>query len=151
MLETQTISPAAEALVEALDAMACVSALPAAPAAPAPLDRPVLVRIAFAGAPPGAMELMAPAALGALLAAGMLGTTPEDADARGLAADVLRELMNVACGVLLRAAGGPVEMALPELRAADVGEWQSFRTSPGACELDAEGLPLCVRLLGAGS
>jgi hypothetical protein len=141
-----------QALSEALETMAFITPLPpedpsAAPAAPA-----VLTRIEFRGPiAAGALELICPDPFGAMLAANLLGVEPNDPDARGKTADAIRELLNVACGTLLRNSGataaGFVEMTVPTQRPFDPAGWDAFAKSETAVVTDADGHTIAVRLV----
>lgn len=138
-----------EALLEAMETMAFITPLPAEPASPPPAEAKLL-RIEFWRPEPGAIELVAPAALGRMIAANLLGA--DDEPGRISAEDALGELLNVTCGSLLRKharSGGPLKMSLPEAEAFDLDlSWARFIAQPSVHVLDADGCTIAVRLIG---
>jgi hypothetical protein len=148
MLNTTTQS-LAEALSESLMTMAFLDAFPAEPAgAPA---NPLVIRVPFTGPRRGALEIVTTDALGATLAANMLGMTPDDPDAVQRGRDALKELANVTCGLLLSKLPDPTKpaMSIPSVRATPAHRWDAVSRRPDAISLDVEGLPLAARLRGA--
>jgi hypothetical protein len=151
-MQLETSSQSVEqALSEALETMAFITPLPpednSAPQGPA-----VLTRIEFRGAQAGALELCTPDAFGVVLAANLLGVEPTDADAKEKTSDALRELLNVACGALLRNSGATgngavVEMSVPSQSKFDLAGWDAFVASPDAVVIDADGQKVAVRLV----
>jgi chemotaxis protein CheY-P-specific phosphatase CheC len=146
-----TLNPSVEqALSEALETMAFITPLPpedaAAPAGPA-----VLTRIEFRGPLEGALEVVAPDLFGAALAANLLGVDPTDPDAKLKGSDALRELLNIACGTLLRSTGatasGLLSMGVPTQDAFDLAEWDAFVKSDAAVVVDADGQKIAARLV----
>lgn len=146
MLEQHTEN-AVMAVVNALEAMAFVSPVPAEQ--PAEPKVPVLVSIGFAGPVRGRLELIADAALGHTIACNLLGLSPDDPQTASRGCDALKEVVNVACGLLLPAMqNGSAErfqMMLPEYGEAGIELWDQF-VAGGAMVLDAEGSPLAIRL-----
>ena len=85
-----------DALSLSLETMAFLCPMPLDPGAPSDCpDEPRRVRISFTGPTAGTIELLAPRALGALLAANLLACDPADREAQANADDVLKELANV--------------------------------------------------------
>jgi hypothetical protein len=152
MLE-HPFSTAAQSLADAVETMAFVSLMPPEQRSPLPPDL-LRVSISFTGPRAGSLELIAPAAFGALLAANMLGCDPTDPDAAGRAADAMKELMNVTCGDLLPkiAAGHPrgFEMGLPQVQTLDdPAAWEAHLDAEPGNLCDAEGHLVAVWLKGA--
>jgi hypothetical protein len=139
------------ALEDALMTMAFISPLPPEDSSP-PVAPACLTRITFAGAAAGTLELVCPLALGAILAANCLGTEPDAAESVDGAPDALKELINVACGGMLRNSGataaGLVEMTVPTLDPFDLCDWNQFIQS-GAIVLDADGNKLALRMISS--
>lgn len=142
-----------EAVTQALETMAFVSAWPAEPGTPhdCPED-PLIASIEFDGVGAGALELAAPRAFARQLAANLLGIADPSAASESEASDALKELMNVACGTLLRARRAHEEvrfdMSIPSVH--DLGSevaWNSFLGQPGTSLLDADGTCIAVRLV----
>ena len=138
------------ALTDALMTMAFISPLPPEDAAP-PVAPLCLTCISFEGAATGTVELVCPLALGAALAANCLGAEPDSAESLEGSPDALKELINVACGEMLRNSGvtaaGLVEMNVPTHEPFELCNWDQFVDS-GAIVLDAEGNKLAVRMTG---
>ena len=139
---------------EALETMAFITPLPpddpaAAAAAPPPGAALALTRIEYRGAQSGALELLCPRRLGAMLAANLMGCEPDDPEAEARAADALRELLNITCGTMLRNSGvtatGVVEMTVPAQRDVPSADWGAFASSAGASVFDADGCFVAVR------
>ena len=148
---------AAEAFARAAETMAFVAAVPLDEPGDAP---PGALRVAvrFGGPVAGTLELAAPEAFGALLAANLLG--PDGPPVPDAAVDALKELANVTCGVLLPelarrgAAGGAgglagrFEMGVPSAGPLAGGSAWSELASGGTV-LDADGFKVAVRVAGA--
>lgn len=142
-----------DAVTGALETMAFVSAWPAevdlSRACP---EDPLIASIEYDGAGAGTMELVAPRAFARQLAANLLGAPDPSVAAESEVADALRELMNVACGALLRArrANETVrfDMAIPTVRElGNPAAWDAFLAESRTCVLDAEGTCIAVRLV----
>lgn len=139
-----------ETLMEALETMAFVPLMPAEGETPTPAEAR-RVHIDFARPEPGSLELIAPAGLGRLLAANILGTGPDDPEAASRGDDALRELLNITCGTLLRRcadSGQTPQMGLPVAQPCNAEQWQAFLHEPDVHVLDAEGHVFAARLLG---
>ena len=136
-----------QALSHALETMAFITPLPpedqSAPAGPM-----VLTRIEYRGPASGALELVCPLALGAILVNNLLGCEPEGPDAERQAADALRELINVTCGTILRGSDaialGVIEMGVPTQGAFDLANWDAF-IGARTLLVDADGHKLALR------
>lgn len=138
-----------EALLESLETMAFMSLAPAGSDQPPEAVRKV--SIDFTHPVAGRIELMAPAALGHLLCANIMGIDPSEPDAQAGGDDALRELMNVTCGSLLSGhfPGTEAEMGLPALEPADGPEaWRAFLEEQDIQVLDADGHTIALRLAG---
>ena len=153
MLELQD-DTLVEVMLNALETMAFVTLMPAEQ----PYARGEELRrvsIDFAGPPGrGSLQVVAPAALGRLLVANLMGISPEDEQAASGADDALRELLNVACGTLLRQwtahSAEPVEMGIPRVEGfAD--DWDQLARCDGVHVLDADGHVIALRLTEQGS
>ncbi len=140
---------AIEYLAEALEQMAFIGVSPLDEPPPAPL-KPVMLSIDFRGQQAGTVQLLAPLDLGAGIAANALGTDPQDPEAQSRAVDALRELLNVACGLLLTAASGGAadacEMSIPKLAELDPAQWQPLLAGGDFAALDADGYPAAIRV-----
>lgn len=143
---------AAEAFARAAETMAFVTAVPLDEPGDAPPDA-LRVSVRFGGPVAGKLELAAPEAFGAMLAANLLG--PDGPPVADAAVDTLKELANVTCGVLLPelARRGPIgvgrfEMGVPCAGALGGGSaWSDF--TAGGTVLDADGFKVAVRVSGA--
>lgn len=131
----------AEALAEALETMAFISPqLPTESMPPCPPSELRLVRVAFHDTHrAGSLVLAASQKLGALVA-GNCDSPDEPALAEAAADDALKELANVACGVLLRkrlCGSAGFEMAPPVL--APVEDMEKYCVGNDVVSLDADG------------
>lgn len=110
----------------------------------------LLLTMDFQGPIHGELQLFAPQSLGALLAGNMLGTTAEDPLAEAGARDALKELLNIACGTLLRKlapADARFHVSLPKVtEVSDREQWYAAIGRGDLTMLDAEGRLLGVRL-----
>jgi hypothetical protein len=107
----------------------------------------------------GLIEVAAPLALGRTLASNMLAFDADHPECHARAEDVLRELLNVTCGTLLRqalrTADGTAAGTAASRRTVFVGlpggkpmtdeAWQGMARDPASSALFAEGQPLLVR------
>lgn len=146
-----------ELLEQALQTLAFVSIDALEPDCPPPAAM-LLVSVSFSGpGTNGALEMAAVPELGKLLALNLL--VDEQNGPRTIsdtqAADALKELANVTCGLVIGrfvSAGiaGPIEMGLPQAQTLDSSlNWPPFTADPSAHLFSAEGNPLAVRLRGA--
>lgn len=136
----------AESLAHSLES-AFISIAPAEPPYAAP-DGMTLVRIAFTGPVCGALEMLAPRGLGALLLSNVIGEDSSTVSA-AQADDALKEIMNVVCGSLLRGTPGAqqFEISLPTVAPVDDEQtWSDFVASDNAVVIDAEGSLTAVRV-----
>jgi hypothetical protein len=133
-----------QAAVEALETMTFISPLPlsAPPLEPPPALRRVCV--SFTGPIHGFVELTAARAFGTILASTLSGLDPDDPDIESRADDVLGELANVTCGLLLRRQEGRFKMAPPVVDPQDVTAWPP--PVGVIVALDADGHSIVVRL-----
>jgi hypothetical protein len=136
---------------EALETLAFIAALPPElPVAPKAPEAPILCSIAFDGSVAGRLEMVMPLAFAQGMASTLLGTDPCDADAAERAADCAKEVMNVVCGSLLRKLPDElvsgVQLGLPTMSRIDAPGWDALATDPVTTTLDADGMPLAVRL-----
>jgi chemotaxis protein CheY-P-specific phosphatase CheC len=144
---------AIEAVSNALETMAFVSAWPCegTPEEEAP-DDPVLAAIGFRGGVEGRLELVAPRQFARVLAMNLLGVCEPDAPTDEQALDALRELLNVACGAILRARrvteAKRFEMSIPWIEELDGARgWSEFAARPGTVILDADGSRIAFRFV----
>lgn len=142
-----------EPFLHALETMAFISPLPAEAGALPPEDAR-LVEMQFACPRRGTARLVAGGAFGALLASNMLGVEPDSAEATQAAEDALRELLNIACGEVVRrigvVEGDRLHMSLPTSAPFDAaGRWSSFLNMPGVIALNADGHTIAFQLSGA--
>jgi hypothetical protein len=138
-----------DALTQALDQIASLSAVsfvdpPAAPKCT------VLAILAFAGPFSGVVELLAPWAFAELLARNLRphahGNRPHRAP------DALKELLNLTCSTLFARlsaeSADPFEIAVPGIVTAQQStDWDLFVSHPGTVVLDADGIPVALRLI----
>src|SRR4051812_43864283 len=147
-MQPETVAmPVVDALCTSLETMAFISAFP--PDGPGPFPCPADARrvtIEFTGPANAVLELIAPAAFGAMLAANLMACDPGDAEAFDRADDALKELMNVTCGSMINAMGGEgYELGIPRVEDLKAGEWETI-TQPGeSAVLDADGHVLAAR------
>jgi hypothetical protein len=137
-----------ESLSDSLEAMAFISLMPLEDSVPPPAapNDPVRLSLLVRGPFRGMVELAAPLSLGSNLAANIFEPGTVATDSPEVAADSLRELMNVVCGRFLRGISRDgCDMELPLLKPMSAEQWQSFVTGPGTAVLDAEGSPIAVR------
>ncbi len=143
-----------QTIADALETMAFVTLSPAeSPAAPLAACQ---VAIRFGHPVPAELQLVTPRALGHYMAGSVLGLDVDDPslDQRGL--DMLRELMNVACGALLArtgTAGEParsdtsLHMSLPTCIEFEPSDWAAFTADPRTTVLDADGHIIAFRVV----
>ncbi len=142
-----------DTLASTLDTMAFAAVMRAQdPSSTRPPRRPHRLSIHFTSPLRGHLELVAPEFLGVLLAANMLGTDPQDPEARDRAIDVLKEVLNVTCGRLLQQIAatlpGAMEMSLPESQTFDPDtDWAPLLADPATAILDIEGQLVAIRLV----
>lgn len=142
-----------EAVSSALETMAFVTSWPldGDPSEDAPTD-PLFAAIAYEGGARGTLELVAPREFARMLAANLLGNAGGEAPSDAQALDALCELMNVACGAILRERRAReterFDMTIPWIEQIDgVRGWNEFTARPGAVVLDAEGTHIAFRLV----
>ena len=117
------------------------------PAADGPL---VEITVDYSGPATGALRLALPAALGALIAANMLGVEPDSREVQAGWQDAAKELANVLCGHVLTARDGPTaiyKLAAPQIEAIDAARWSAACGDAGAVACCVEELPAVVRLM----
>ncbi len=151
MSDTQTMT-GVEQLTEALETMAFISPLPAPADAPAPLH-PRLIEMEFACPKYGTVRLLVGEDFGTLLASNVLGVEPASPEAQACGDDVLRELVNIVCGAVIRryglAADERLHMSLPTVQELETPEqWASFVAMPGVHLLDADGHLIAFQTIG---
>lgn len=139
-----------QALARSLETMAFASPAPPAATPPPAPSSPCRVSITYRGPRNGTLELVSGMDFGRFLASNILGVDPSDEQAAIGAADALKELVNVTCGVLLPTL--PVQtdvrfrMDVPQLAGLSEAEWDRFAARPGVAVLEVEGHPLAVQI-----
>lgn len=105
-------------------------------------------RINFTGAVSGTLTVCAPYHLCVELAANILGTSPDDPDARTRAADVLGEVANIAAGHLatLVEPTRATDLHPPIVSQVDKAEWERQLAEPSARTYLVEESPVVVTL-----
>ncbi len=124
------------------------------PEAVEPTDLPhagedlVCATITFSGAVNGTMSLAAPSELCAELAANIMGTEPDDPDARLRGADTLGEIANIAAGHVATRIEPHTHTDLhpPVVSRLETDEWARLRDGDGACCYLVEDRPVLVTL-----
>jgi hypothetical protein len=151
MTDLQT-SSTMDSLVLAMETMAFTTPTLADPSL-YPSPDSFRVSMPFTGPICGTVEMVASEKVGIGLAANILATTPEDPAAQRYAQDALKELLNVACGLLLpklvpkEIDATPFRMTLPQLAAFDCqGQWQDFAAARNVCVLEVEGGLIALRV-----
>jgi hypothetical protein len=149
------ISRTMEALVRAMETMAFTTPTQAGPSLSPSADS-LLVSMPFTGPLCGTVEMVASEKVGIGLAANILATNPEDPAATCHARDALKELLNVACGLLLptlapnTSADIPFRMTLPQLSVFDFQtQWPAFIAGCDACVLDVNRELIAMRVTHA--
>jgi len=101
----------------------------------------------FSGRERGAMTLMAPFSLCREMAANALGVDVEDSRAGESAADVLGEVLNMTCGLLVmaREPDRPTDLAPPAVVAVGREEWHGVAADEGTVSFDVEGRPALLQ------
>jgi len=146
------ISPTMGALVRAMETMAFTTPIQADPSLSPSADS-LLVSMPFTGPFSGTVEMVASERVGIGLAANILATDPEDPAAACHAGDALKELLNVACGLLLarlapqHSEATPFRMTLPQLTVFDSQtQWPEFTAGCDACVLDVNRELIAMRV-----
>jgi two-component system chemotaxis response regulator CheY len=113
---------------------------------PDPEDDVFSASITFEGATCGVMTISAPSALCAELAANILGTDPDDPDARLRGADTLGEIVNIAAGHLasLLEPARATSLNPPVVQHVDRAEWERQVASDSSRTYVVEGRPVVV-------
>ena len=145
MLETSdpASKAAVEALAECLEAMAFVSLFPT-DILPDHVNDAVLVRIDFTGNRSGTLELLVSRDLGRLIVDGIAS---HGSCSAAQAEDAIKEIANMVCGRTLRSIEGNYDLKLPSAVPILTDEqWATFTTADDTVVLDAEGLPIALRL-----
>lgn len=133
---------AVETLIESLDTMAFIAGEPVCGDIPCPPD-PLHVQMAYGGSQSGRVELIAPRSFARMLAANVLGTDPDDPQARERADDALRELVNVTVGAMMPKLASSLEdrftLGLPQLSDFDPSQWLQALSDGRWTILDGDG------------
>ncbi len=145
MIDTSDIL--VEALTQALETSAFLTVMPSQEQ-PDPPQRFFQVQMHFKGPACGTLQIVAGFELGRILAQNIMGTESTDDD---IAIDVIKELANVTCGLLLpmlvSSENDLFDATLPEVQEfKDSEQWESLTRQNGAIILDVEGLPILVSL-----
>ena len=142
-----------EVLAESLETMAFMSVMPADDPTQSPIDPlSVSIQYNFMDRYTGTVRLVCARMLGQALAANMLGVEPTSDEAVSAAPDVLKELMNVTCGVLMRRLSGVpsdgLSMSLPVAVELPVSEWNGITADTDTIVLDVEGSNAALKVTG---
>lgn len=145
MIDTSDIL--VEALTQALETSAFLTVMPSREQ-PDPPQRFFQVQMHFKGPACGTLQIVAGFELGRILAQNIMGAESTDDD---IAIDVIKELANVTCGLLLpmlvSSEDDLFDVTLPEVQEfKDSEQWESLTRQNGAIILDVEGLPILVSL-----
>lgn len=105
------------------------------------------VCVSFKGSVCGRLRLLCPPTLGAVLAANVLGTEPEDEEAIRQQEDTLKEIVNMTCGAILTnlVGTGPVfDLAAPVVRPVSVEDWNQMAADASSVALNVEDQPVLL-------
>ena len=106
--------------------------------------------ITFDGPGKGAVSITAPAPLCKEIAANVLGELDADEIAPEIAADAVKELLNVICGELVAELYGTKEvinLSVPSLEITDKGKWCELAADDGVIKVMIEEQPMIVSML----
>ncbi len=146
-----TMTPGLAEFVDSLETMAFVTPFPAAPDAPAP-EAARMIQIECACPQYACIRLVAGEAFGAMLASNLLAIEPGSPESAAAADDVLKELVNITCGAVIRERGLATDerlhMSLPTVEPLDADRWASFAKMAGVQVLDADGHTIAFQLSG---
>lgn len=109
----------------------------------------VLGSMAYSGAAAGRIALAIPAAMGPVLAANVLGLADGNGRAASLAADAVREILNVFCGSFLTACYGdkPVfNLSVPRISRLPAAEWRALRQDGDTLAFCVDEWPILLRI-----
>lgn len=129
------------ALAHALETMAFVGVEPLE--SPFVCEEPLRVTLAFDGPVSGELSIIAPRALGALVAANLFSVDPSVAQPPERSADALRELVNVTAGLVFRQICKTDEM--PQLQIPVVAALEG-EPDASLAALSADGHPISIAL-----
>jgi len=149
MIETSDLLTGA--ISQALETMAFLTIVPLEEDLAIP-ENPVLAEISFTGPKSGTIQILAGLDFGKILAEN-IGALDEADDQS--AADALRELCNVACGLVLAKIASSREdvfdVSVPAVKSGDNSvKWQEFAGHPNNCVLNIEGYMVATRLVIEG-
>jgi hypothetical protein len=143
MPETSNSQLLVQCLAEAMETMAFVSVTPNEQP-PDSLPEALLTAIDFSDPTRRTIELLAPGAFGRQVAAQLLGIEPDSQELTERGGDVLKEILNVTCGLILGHSPDRSNclMTVPRVEPFDATGW----SGQGWELLDAEGFTLAVRI-----
>ncbi|MFC1734482.1 chemotaxis protein CheX [Candidatus Hydrogenedentota bacterium] len=125
---------------EVLESMAFVFTDPVDASELAPGPGPFFkVSMHYTGPQKGCLGLAAPVSLAIEMGANMLGA--DESEDTGLAADALKELLNIICGQFLTRYYGetPIfDLSVPLIQEIERAEWGNLATTEGALLLEAD-------------
>ncbi|MCX7934153.1 MAG: hypothetical protein N3A66_02715 [Planctomycetota bacterium] len=149
-MDKKQIEAAQRAFCHVLESMAFLFAEPAAPHEVEDFgEECVLGSMEFSGAAAGKVWLVMPAALGPVLAANVLGFAEGNGRAASLAADAIREILNVFCGSFLPACYGdqPVfNLSVPRISRLPIAEWRAMRQARDTLAFCVDEWPVLLRI-----
>ena len=133
-----------EAIITGLEALAFISPMPWDSELPGPELPALVVSIAHHTDKTRTFWMIASESFGAHMVANVLGGSEADSEPQTTAADVLKELMNVASGAFLSAAheasSAVLAIDLPIVQSVhDERRWEELVRSEGTIALDADG------------
>lgn len=143
-----------EVFCEVLEKLAFVFGEPAGrDELPAPEGDLFEARMSYAGPTKGALRLAVSEGLFREIAANLLGIDEEADEARELAIDALKEVLNVVCGHVLTTVAGDdalFELRPPEAAAMDTGAWQQLARDEATLAFVVEDSPVLLHVADTG-
>ena len=115
---------------------------------PVPSEELWLTSIRWSGTNAGSMKMAAPAALGSVLAANLLGIESDEEGAQERAADAFKEMLNVICGHLcteLGREGGFFDLDTPDLSPFTAAQWAALSGEEDCVTFAVDDHPLLLR------
>ena len=102
----------------------------------------------FSGDNDGCILLLIPREMGHELAANFLGVDEEDEKAEKLAADAMKELLNVTCGQILTAVAGEkalFKLSVPEVSQHDLEYFDKMKNDPHTVKVLVDDYPCMIK------
>ncbi len=148
-MQTELQEKLTEVLTDVLEQFAFMFCEPTAPnPVPAPSGAMLRASMQFTGHSTGRLDVAAPQALAAEVAANALGIDEEEESAAA-ADDALRELLNIICGQILTAWAGeqPVfTLSIPHIAPCDDEAWQVMADDDRTVHFKVEDYPFLLRI-----